>query len=252
MKFYVSMTTIPSRIFYIYKTIDSILLQTHLPEKIYVNIPKYYKRFNKTIISCYPNLTSEMYELEKIKLKYKSIVEINIIDDDYGPGTKLLGLLTINNKYNNDDFVLLIDDDVIYKKDAFDIIYKNINILDNKNAYTFHSYDWNGLIIGQGSDIFVLPINCLDDIINFYQIIKPYQFIFLHDDIWISYYLMKKSIKINKLKYVDESIYDPHCFIDELNKLIDNNERELITNKSIDILKKLDIENFFLFMNKQL
>jgi hypothetical protein len=82
--------------------------------------------------------------------------------------------------------------------------------------------------------------------------IKSYQFIFLHDDIWISYYLMKKNIKINKLEYIDESIYDPHCNIDELNKLIDNNERELITNKSIDILKKLDSENVFLFMNKQL
>jgi hypothetical protein len=47
-------------------------------------------------------------------------------------------------------------------------------------------------------------------------------------------------------------VYDQHCFIDELHKLLDDNDREFITNKSIDILKKLDNENFFLFMNKQL
>jgi hypothetical protein len=249
MKFYVSMTTIPSRIFYIYKTIDSILSQSYLPEKIFINIPKYYKRFNKTILSYYPNLTPEMFELEKIKTKYKSMVEINIIDDDYGPGTKLLGILTSKNDFHNDDFILLVDDDVIYKTYAFDIIYKNIK--DNKNAFTFHSYDWNGLIIGQGVDIFALPIDCLDCIINFYEKIKSYQFIFLHDDIWISYYLMKKHIKINKLKHFNETVYDQHCFIDELHNLLDNNEREFITSKSIDILKKLDDENIFLFMNKQ-
>jgi len=249
MKFYVSMTTIPSRIYYVSKTIDSILSQTYLPEKIYIYIPKYYKRFNKTIIKQYPHLTPEMIELEKIKNKYKSMVEIHIINNDYGPGTKLLGIIMNKNDFTNDDFILIIDDDVVYKKSAFEIICKNIK--DNKNAFTFHSYDWNGFIIGQGVDIFALPIDCLDNIIDFYEIIKPYQFIFFHDDIWISYYLMKKNIKINKLKYFDETVYDQHCFVDELHKLIDNNDRELITNKSIDILKKLDNENIFLFMNKQ-
>ena len=42
---YVSLTTIPERVKYLNKSIESILKQTKKPDKIFVNIPKKYKRF---------------------------------------------------------------------------------------------------------------------------------------------------------------------------------------------------------------
>jgi hypothetical protein len=193
----------------------------------------------------YPNITLEMFELQKLKKKYLDILKINYIDEDYGPGTKLIGFLLNKYEYNNDDFIILIDDDVIYKKDVFELLYKN---LQQNNAYTYHTHNWNGFIIAQGCDIIALPIIHLNDIFNFYKILKTYTYIFYHDDVWISYYLLKKNIKINKINYYEESIYDPHTDIDALSKLKGSLDRETITNKSIDLLKKLDQENQFNFI----
>jgi len=45
MKFCVSLTTIPSRIKNVYKTIENLNNQTIKPDKIFLNIPNEYKRF---------------------------------------------------------------------------------------------------------------------------------------------------------------------------------------------------------------
>ena len=46
---YISISTIPSRIKSIDKTINSLLSQTLKPDKIFVNIPNKYKRFKYNI-----------------------------------------------------------------------------------------------------------------------------------------------------------------------------------------------------------
>jgi len=243
MKFYVSLTTIPTRIITLYKTLDSIINQTLKPTKIYLNIPIKYIRFNYVILDIYPNITLEMIELQKLENKYSDILKINYIDEDYGPGTKLIGFLL--NNYDYDSYIILIDDDVIYKKDVFELLFKNVQ---PNNAYTYHTHNWNGFIFAQGCDIIALPIIHLNDIYKFFKIIKSYTYILYHDDIWISYYLFKKNIKINKINYYEESIYDPHTNMDALSKLKGSLDRETITNKSIDLLQKLDKENQFNFI----
>jgi hypothetical protein len=45
LKFCVSLTTIPSRLKFIYRTLDSIKSQSKLPDKIFLNIPYKYERF---------------------------------------------------------------------------------------------------------------------------------------------------------------------------------------------------------------
>ena len=46
---YVSLSTIPQRLKDINKSIDSLLNQTFKPDKIFVNIPHKYRRFNEII-----------------------------------------------------------------------------------------------------------------------------------------------------------------------------------------------------------
>ena len=74
---YVSVTTIPQRIKTINKSIESLINQTVKPDKIFINIPKIYKRFEKKI---------EDNEVPN----FPEIVEVTRCND-FGPGTKLLG-----------------------------------------------------------------------------------------------------------------------------------------------------------------
>ena len=106
MKFCVSLSTIPSRIKNIYKTIDNLNNQTLKPDKIFLNIPRKYKRFKNETIS----------EVDINSLKNMNI-EITRCED-FGPGTKLMGSLS---KIKDYDCVILIDDDHLYNKHIFNI-----------------------------------------------------------------------------------------------------------------------------------
>ena len=107
---YVSLSTIPSRINTIHKSIDSLINQSVKPDKIFLNIPLDFKRFKEKI-------------LDKDIPKLPDIVEITRCDD-CGPGTKLLGSI---NKLKKDSLIILADDDQIYENymiETFDKFYK--------------------------------------------------------------------------------------------------------------------------------
>ena len=107
LSFCVSLTTIPPRYSTLQKTLDSIQGQKKIPDKIFLNIPNNYKRFS--------NINFDLKDLLK---KYENL-KINSCED-FGPGTKLLGSL---NEILNYDFVILIDDDHIYKDEMLEIFY---------------------------------------------------------------------------------------------------------------------------------
>ena len=86
---YVSLSTIPGRLKNLNKTIESLLKQTRKPDKIFINIPYKYKRFNETI------------EDNQIPKFDNSIIKITRCED-CGPGTKILGSL---NEFEKKFFV---------------------------------------------------------------------------------------------------------------------------------------------------
>ena len=96
LNYIISLTTIPSKFDNLHITIDSIIHQTLLPSKIIINIPKKYNfRMNNSSI--------DMKKINAFKAKYSNYnIFINLINEDYGPGTKLLGLL-------NSDIISKID-----------------------------------------------------------------------------------------------------------------------------------------------
>lgn len=100
-KYVISMTTIPSRINNIKPTIDSLRRQSIKPHQIIVNIPKRYERFDTSIHQIPSFLTDD------------PLIKINIIDEDYGPGTKMLGIFNLD--IPKDMIVLICDDDARYK-----------------------------------------------------------------------------------------------------------------------------------------
>ena len=149
---YVSLSTIPSRIKNISKSIESLLNQSLKADKIFINIPHKYKRFDQIIN-------------EKDIPKFNNdIVEITRCDD-FGPGTKLLGSL---GKLKKNSLIILADDDNIYENymvEKFNYYYS----LAPENSYSFYVHPLGNFGIGQGADGFAINTNYLNGIKNFYD-----------------------------------------------------------------------------------
>ena len=63
---YVSLTTIPQRVKTLYKSVDSLLNQTKKPDKIFINIPEKYERFQEVIgQDKLPKFSNEIVEINR-------------------------------------------------------------------------------------------------------------------------------------------------------------------------------------------
>ena len=176
---YVSISTIPQRVKYLNKTIESLLNQSKKPDKIFVNIAFKYKRFKETI------------EDNQIPKFDSDIVEITRCED-CGPGTKLLGSLS---KLKKDSLIILADDDNSYEDYMVEKFFYFYSLFP-QNSYSFYVHPLDNFGIGQGADGFAINTNNLNGIKIFYDtVVKDYKELFLYDDLWISYFLYyyKKS-----------------------------------------------------------
>ena len=170
---YVSLSTIPQRVKDLNKSIESLLKQTKKPDKIFINIPNKYKRFDEIVHdSQIPKFSDSKIEITRC--------------EDCGPGTKLLGSL---NKLNKDSLIILADDDHLYEDYMIEKFYYFYSKAPN-NAYSFYVHPLGNFGVGQGADGFAINTNHLEGIKIFYnKIVKDYKELFLYDDLWISYFL---------------------------------------------------------------
>ena len=184
---YISLSTIPKRINEVNKSIDSLLSQTLKPDKIFINIPKKFRRFKEEIG-------------ENDIPKFPKNVEVTRCED-CGPGTKLLRSL---NKIDNSSLLILADDDHLYKDYMIEKFFYFYSKAPN-NAYSFYVYPIENFPVGQGADGFAINTNHLDGIENFYdKIVKHNKDLLLNDDLWISYFLY--FIKKNKILSLQEHL----------------------------------------------
>jgi len=185
---YISISTIPPRLKNLNESVNSLLNQTKKPDKIFVNIPYKYKRFNETI------------EDNQIPKFDSDIVEVTRCED-CGPGTKLLGSL---NKLKKNSLVILADDDHVYEDYMIEKFLYFYSKAPN-NAYSFYVHPLGNFGIGQGADGFAINTNHLKGINNFYdKVVKDYKELFLYDDLWISYFLY--FFKKNKILSLQEHL----------------------------------------------
>lgn len=247
----VSLTTIPSKFDDLYITIDSLVCQTVIPCKIVINIPRKYNfRMNNSEIP-----SDKLNDFIDKYSKYN--VCINFLDKDYGPGTKLLGLLNssiINNYDISNTYIILVDDDVVYKHYMIEHFEKCI-ISNNAEVASFFVYDYYNLKIGQGVDGFLIKLSALNHFLLYYNLIKDFDYIHYHDDFYISYFfhLINKNIEYIQLDQC--LIYYIHSttFVDCLNNIdgkysrhnsqenIFNIVNDLNKNGDFDHLKKLNL-----------
>ena len=178
---YVSLSTIPQRVKSLNETVKSLLQQTQKPDKIFINIPLKYERFNEII---------EQHQIPKFT---NSIVEV-IRCKDYGPGTKLLGSI---DKLEKDSLTILVDDDHAYE-DYMIEKFLHFYSKEPNNAYSFYVHPLGNFGIGQGADGFAINTNHLKNIKIFYDlVVKNNKDLIKQDDLWISFYLY--FLKKNKI-----------------------------------------------------
>lgn len=102
LKYVASLSTIPSRIETLHLTLDSLANQSHPFDKIYVCIPQECKRLGKPYII--PDTLASRPGIEILRC------------EDYGPATKILGLLAAHlPELNPDTKIFFCDDDRVYE-----------------------------------------------------------------------------------------------------------------------------------------
>lgn len=97
----VSLTTIPSRLPHIAPTINSLVLQSHVPDRIVLNIPMVSARENRS------------YDIPASLANHPKVF-INRCTDDLGPIMKLLPTLDVEQ--DSETIIITVDDDIIYAR----------------------------------------------------------------------------------------------------------------------------------------
>ena len=229
---------------------DTIVRQTILPVKIILNIPKVYNFRMK-------NLEISDEKLNAFLERYaKYNVCINRLENDFGPGTKLLGLLTtdiLKTIDMTDMYIVLVDDDLIYKPYMIEHVNNCINANRAIEVASYITYTRYNICIGQGADGFFIKYSLLNKFLEYYNCIKDQPYVNYHDDFYISYYfnLLNKRIEYiappnNCLIYEHQQNWDT----DALSKLTGEYEREGLNYKISNILRSLKEKGEFNCLNK--
>jgi hypothetical protein len=189
----VTLTTTPKRINRIWPTLNSILLQSERPEKIYLWIPRLYKRFPQHAEIQLPDF-----------IKHNPSVHVQFIDTDYGPATKLLPCLQLSLDPNTK--IIVIDDDRLYPPHFI------------KDLLTYEKLDPNAalgiagaVVLGKMRQEYRSTNKlAMADVLLGYQgyLVKPKFFsnavfeypenlpeAFFEDDVWFSGHLQKRGIR---------------------------------------------------------
>jgi hypothetical protein len=179
----VSITTLPSRIGKLRPCLDSLLAGDVRPDKILLPLPNISKRENCA------------YDIPAfLKSNYGTAVEVVDAEQDYGPGTKVLGALS---RLPEPCYFIAADDDVSYKA-RFLAGLLAAQRDDHASSFSYHTYRAGGLTIGQGCDGFSFYSPNLRGVDVFYREHVSGTDLFYHDDLWISFFLFSQGIAIKR------------------------------------------------------
>lgn len=178
----VSIATLPSRIADLRPTLDSLLNGDLVPDKIFVLRSEFSEREKSGYVI--PDfLTDENY--------CRDVVEVKVTKD-LGPGTKILGALDHLPEHS---YLVLADDDVSYHpRFLADIVKAQASSPDC--SFSYYTYRADGLTLGQGCDGFSFYSPNLRGIQEFADKYVVGTTLLYHDDLWISFFLFAKGIKV--------------------------------------------------------
>jgi hypothetical protein len=184
----VGMTTLPSRIGLIRPAIDSLLANTRVPDRIVLTVPRNPLRGGGTL------QIPEFLDLPN----YAERVVVNVIEEDFGPGSKLLGCLA---QITEPSVVILADDDMDYRPFLIEQLAAR-QAAEHRKSFSFYAYRFSGLTVGQGADGFSMWSDNLPGVERFYADHVRGRRLAFHDDLWISYFLLSRGVAIESLQHL--------------------------------------------------
>ena len=129
----VGLTTIPSRVKYLMPIVRNMQSQTLLPTVIYISVPEKSAKASEN---------GATYPIDEMKKTFAGLAQVNVVDKDYGPLTKLMGMLLVEPK-NKGTLLITIDDDQIYDKTFIE------NIVEGASEHYMEAVGFCGHIIGK-------------------------------------------------------------------------------------------------------
>lgn len=193
---YVGLTTLPSRIGRIRDTIESLLSQTLVPDRIFISIPARSVRENRGYVLP-----------EWLKGGLSPRVEVVHCSEDYGPGTKVLGCLP---RISQPGCLIVVDDDLKYSPVVMQRLYE-AQRSDQGSSFSFFVYKLGPFPIGQGADGFSFYTPNLAGIEDFARVALRNRAAFVTDDLWVSLFLRTRGIRVRSLRFLlapGEAVYE--------------------------------------------
>lgn len=187
MKYVVSLTTIPSRFDTVYLTLDSLLNQFIVPDTIILNIPNVYGLR-------YTGQSIPQEKIDTLRRSYPTVI-INQPDTDFGPGTKLLASLPFLGNSRN-TYVLLVDDDQIYKPTLISHFDNYVSTHD-VDAASYRVDIRNNIHIAAAYTGFFIRESTLSQFSKYYDVFRELDFVNYHDDYYISFYFRLLKMRIH-------------------------------------------------------
>lgn len=225
------LTTLPSRIGSMEKCLDSLLSGDLVPDMIFVSIPRY-----SPAEGCFYQLPAFLRDD-----RFGGRVVVNFIDRDWGPGTKLLGILPF--VAGSKSYVVLADDDMKYRPYFLRSLIEH-QAKDHDSAFSFYVFNNNGLPTGQGADGFSIWSPHLSGALEFFREHVLNTDLFFQDDVWISFWLMLKGVKITSLQPTlphGEFVWEKLHQVNQLYYKQGNLARERLNNQVFRLFQSVDV-----------
>lgn len=189
----VSIATLPSRIGGMRPTLQSLFDGDLVPDRILVVVTDYSNREKS------PYVIPDFLQDERFT---RGLIEVVLSSSDWGPGTKLLGAL---EHIEDDCHLILADDDVAYQPYFLSTL---VNAQSKRRdcSFSYFTYRAGGLTVGQGCDGYSFYSPNLTGVQEFVEENVAGTTLHYHDDLWISFFLYKRGIKVRKVSPPDEGL----------------------------------------------
>lgn len=241
----VGMTSLPSRLRGAVPALESIIAQDRRPDRLVLSLPRHSAREGRAY--------TLPPELESIFAQHPWM-EVNWIDKDQGPGTKLLGALHWLNKHaaggRDGDILMVLDDDHVYLPFALEKMLEEQQRRGSCYVCSFFAYFCRGIMVPQGADIIAYPLNSgfSADLLEFHRsFVEGDPSCFVVDDLWVGMYLRLCGCEVVSLRDIVvkmglEMVYTrtENASIEALMDLKGDNRRDRVTVRAFDgLLERL-------------
>jgi hypothetical protein len=183
---FVGLTTLPSRIQHMRQTLDSLMAQTRVPDRVLLCLPRMSRREG-----C-------VYERPQWLADYAPILEVVECKEDWGPGTKLLGCL---DHITQPTCLVIADDDMRYRPFFLEGLYRS-QVADTASSFSYWAYPCGPFMVGQGADGFSFFSPNLAGMWPFANKALQSPQLRVVDDLWISAFLKHRGVAVKSIKHL--------------------------------------------------